>query len=318
MSKPVEYYDYYESFAEEWDAFESSLPLDDGLDTESTAFQVKRCCEAIKALMETLYEDDASYAVQMEIYLKWKTLEFGLEEEDELAPLALSWFSRQLANMIVASNSEVQSSIWYALSVNYFECGMDGYWLLPILYDLLPWDEKVQLIKSSGSVDWPGKIATYRHALEEPGLHMPLWDALYASCQAYCIGAIKSSEALPIAKALTISPDHQTALLQTLTQPVKVAIKDVIYPSPGMAKGMHCFVVVGSEQELIPTWFPHCELWIGNELLVSVEDVPHALYWDDLAREYGFPKPESHGKIVGVPVPLPEDWSRKQASLRPI
>lgn len=40
--------------------------------------------------------------------------------------------------MINSSNPKIVESIWYHISVNYFECGADGIWLFPTMYKELP------------------------------------------------------------------------------------------------------------------------------------------------------------------------------------
>lgn len=312
MEEMEDYYNFHESYEEDWEQFFAQFPSND-----STALEIKDCCLAIYSLIQTLHTSDPGYQVQFEIYLKWKTLERGLQEKHPFAPIALKWFASQIRNMIVGSDSEVSESIWYALSVNYFECGMDGYWLFPILYASLPEDEQAQLIEHSISIDWEGKVNTYRQIVQQKPQHEILAEAIYNSCSAYCIGAINPSEALPILEQLEISPNLRERTFKILTSPVEVEVKEVVHLSKPNEGGVQCFVALVPKEGFIPTWFPYCNFWINDTQLSKVEDSEYSLHWDDLARQYNFPLSESVGKIIGLNVPFREEWKDEKAWLKP-
>jgi hypothetical protein len=101
-------------------------------------------------------------------------------------------------NMINCDNPEIVKSIWYAISVDYFECGTDGSWMLPIIYRELDEKEMAQLFIYSISIPWTGKAETFRQMIQNKAHHAMLADALYQSCKAYCYASAKASEALEI------------------------------------------------------------------------------------------------------------------------
>ncbi len=262
-----------------------------------------------------LIQADPEYRTQMEIYFHWKGLERILNEHnDPFALSTLKWFARLLVNMIVGYDSQITESIWYALSVNYFECGMDGYWLLPLMYKMLPEDEVIELIGRSSSIDWEGKVGTYRAAISNQEFHEPLADALYKGCQAYCVGSIKPSEALSILNQLTISEYQKNLTTRILSSPVEVKVIEGVQLPEKTEEGIECFVAIEGS---VPTWFPFAEFWIDEHRVGSIEHAYFGSKWESVASKYNFPIPENEGKIIGLKLPFSDKWLGEKALLKP-
>jgi hypothetical protein len=224
-------------------------------------------------------------------------------------------------NMIVCNNPAIVDSVWYAIGVDYFECGNHGGFLFPIMYDQLPDKHIAQLVMASISIPWKGKVQTYRKIAANKAYHKMLAQALEDSCHAYCNGSAKSSEAMKILKRLDIDPVLYQQVSKTLTAPVEVDVVQIVSLETISKDGITGFVSVVNKSLLVaPTWFPYAELWIGNVCVGTFEEEYYRRSWSTIKSEYGINVPENHvyqEKILATKIPLNDNWIGKIGELRP-
>lgn len=319
-------YDFHKSYEEDWKKFIAEFPGDSELDEDVIVVEIKRCCYELNRLIQYLYTKAPSYATQIEIRFKWRDLEHILEEYKTIyAEKALSWFVKQIINMINSNNSEVVKSIWYAIGVDYFECGTEGYWLFPKIYQTLPERHLEKLIRYSISIPWKDKVETYRKMSLNTHHHAALADALYFSCEAFCHGSCKSSEAIEILKEITISEVRRKQVFKVLTTPIQVEILEVIEQTTLPNDEITGFVSIHQfSGKGIPTWFPYAELWIDNTYIGTFdEDYCDIRWrgWNSINTKYNLTTPEEQKHqehILCVKVPFNINWKNKKATLKPV
>lgn len=320
MEEPIEYYSFQDSYEKEWREFIAQFPLGNDPKEGAEAAEVREWCVDLHDYVLTLINDTPEYSTQMEIYFHWKGLERKLKEgNNPWVERALQWFASLLVKMMVCDHSEINESLWYAIGVNYFECGMDGFWLLPLMFDQVPHSERDGLIEKTLSIDWAGKVDTYKRVAATNQHQEALLSAIYHSCHAYCFEAAKASEALEILNQLnTENVFLANETRKVLSNPVEVQVMDHVQLEQRSESGVCCFLAIEREEGFIPTWFPFAELWVDGEFVQSLEDSYFGLSWENVARDHGFEAPEGIGKIIGLKNPWDGNWSSKKVALKPI
>ncbi|MBL0684082.1 hypothetical protein [Aquimarina mytili] len=329
MEEKIEYYDFHESYEKDWEGFISQFPPDNTLDEESLTFDIKTSCCKIDLLIRILYKVEPDYSTQIDIRYAWRQLKDYIEEEPEnfYAIKSLHWFVRQLINMIVCDNDKIVKSIWYALGVDYFECGDDGGWLFSKMYKKLPDNEACKLIESSGSIPWGDKVQTYQKIVKNKDYHESLAIAIQYSVNAYCYGSAKSSEAIEILNQLDIHSMYYNSTTAILITPIKIKIIEIVrVQQKNKYDDEVCFIEVQLIDDVIsiPTWFPYAELWIANQCIVSLENSSKSnSLWSDINKHYDIiaPKEEEGAQakiILGLPIPFSTKWKGAVGQIKPI
>ncbi len=267
------------------------------------------------------YSSDSSYSIQMEIYFSWKSLQSQLEEEKcKESRKVLNWFIREIHQMFESENDEIKESIWYAIGVNYFECGNDGYWLFKDLFNLSNQKAKEQLLQYSISISWEGKVETYQMIAQKyHDFHQQLADALLNSCHAYCYESLKPWEALEILNTLKISDNKYQLVFKEICTPKKVTIKRIIETKGDLKNEIKCFLQF-DKNGIMPTWYPYAELWIDNKKIVNCPSDYHKLTWKEIIKEYNLEEEESDSRndIIPIYVNYNEEWLEQIVEIRPL
>jgi hypothetical protein len=324
MPKPhLNLFKFDESYASEWNAFIDLFPKDEELDQESLTLEIKQYCQQLNVLFQELYTTKSDYAMQCEIRWVFNPLMSVLQEEDSVYTEHVKvWFLQQVMNMINCDNPKIVESIWYAISVDYFECSTAGSWMFPIMYKELAEKDMKKLLMYSISIPWKDKVETYREMIDTAAHHEMLADALYHSCNAYCHTSAKSSEALEILNQLTISKAEYDKVFNMLTQPIEVHIVAAIPLSKSNKDQITSFVSIQSQH--IPTWFPYAELWVDNNCLGQFSEENLNLTWkgyNSIQSRYKIATPEEQGHqehILQVKIAFEKNWQGKRAVLKPV
>jgi hypothetical protein len=322
------YYNFHTSYQQDWLRFIAQFPKADELEEGSITAEIKASVYELDIVIQLLYSVTHDYSGQMEMRWAWRKLVSLFEEDESIyeAPTH-SWFIAQIINMINCDNPEIVKSTWYAISVDYFECGMDGSWMFPIMYYELDEADMAQLIIYSISIPWTGKAETYRQMIQNKAHHAMLADALYHSCKAYCYTSAKASEALEILNQLTVSETLYDQAFEILTTPIPVKFKEAIELAEVSKDGITGFVSIvlaSSDTETPPTWFPYAELWIGDTHIGTFEEDTYNLEWtgwDSVNSRYGIATPEKKGHqehVLCVKIPFQKGWRNKTGLLKPI
>ncbi len=327
-------YDFQESYEKDWRIFISQFPDDSELDEDSMIVDIKECCHDLDRLIQHLYKVDPEYSTQSEIRYAWKKLQAILEEEEFIldedetrhAEKALYWFVSQIINMTNSCNPKVVESIWYAIGVDYLECGDESSWMFPRMYKEMPERDMKQLIIASISTPWKHKVETYREMVLNPDHHGMLAEALEHSCKAYCFESAKCSEAMEILKELTIPDALYQQVSEVLTTTVKVKIVETREFKEASDEGFTGFLSICNNESpfsSFPTWFPNAELWIGNKHIGTFEENTYRLQWrgwDSITSRYRISTPhkqEIHEYILCVKIPFSKKWKGKVGVLKP-
>ena len=315
-------YNFHESYQADWQRFISQFPQSDTLDPDSLNYALQEWCYSLHKLIEHLYQQDTGYGSQMEIRFHWRRLESILEEHDtDDSQKVLDWFVTQLLNMINCNDTSIVESIWYSIGVDYFECGTDGRWLFPKLYQSISEKDLPHLIISSYSIPWKYKVATYKAMVAHSAQHEMLADALYYSCKAYCHTSCKSSEAVEILNQLDIPQQRHEQVLEKLTNPAPVKVVHAIAQTTKANDNVTGFVSIVGD---IPTWFPYASLWIEDQCIGQFEEEYTQVRWrgyDSINTKYKLSTPEQQGHqehILCVKVPFNVDWEDQDAVLKPL
>lgn len=317
------YYNFDISYEKEWSKFIGQFPKDDELEKGSIAEEINQSCHELNRSIQHLYKYDPEYSAQCDIRWAWSGLINLLEEDNSIFMTnAKSWFVKQIINMINCTNPKIVDSIWYAISVDYFECNKNGSWMFPIMYEKLNERNMEKLMMYSISIPWKSKMETYRKAIQNKKHHELLADTLYHSCKAYCHGSAKASEALEILNRLSISKTIHTKVFDILTTPIEVDIMESIELPMISNKGITGFVSIYHND--IPTWFPYAELWIADTYVGTFNEDNLRISWrgqDSIHSKYHIPTPEEQSiqeYILPITIPFKKDWKGKTGLLKPI
>lgn len=317
----IKQYDFARSYEKDWDAFLSSFPGGDQLKEGTVTFRIRECCCAIDKLIRRLYRSDPGYGTQMDIYFAWKGLKGLIEDHPKRqTTIALNWFVRQLMNMIVCNNPAIKESIWYAMGVDYFECGTDGAFLFLPMYEGLPDADIPQLVRYSSSIQWESKVITYHQMMKNREHHTILANALQDSCGAYCYGSANAAEALKILNRLDIGRELYHQVWDTLTTPFPATVRHVAQSESTSPDGVTGFLSILADNPRTPTWFPFAELWIENRYVGTFEAEHCHGGWKYLKTHHPIILPEtemSQEKILRVKIPFDNQWAGKSAHVKP-
>lgn len=301
MQKKIEDYSFDDLYEDNWQKFKSSIYND--LEIKQLHF-AKKWLLGLDELIRVLYQKEPGYSTQMEIYFHWKNLQYQLEKDpnNRILNQLLNWFCRQLINMIVCYNLEINKSVWYAIAVDYFECGTDGKWLFAPLYKQLPDYEIEELIQYSISIDWVAKKDCYWLVLANKNHHQFLAEAIMGSCSAYCFGAIKSSEALEILDQLVIDNEFDQRIKGRLLDPIPIKIDHILEIAiEKQQEYTHILAISSQRLSSFPTWFPFAELWVDGQNIGSIEHSYLGNNWEYIRKEYQLDVPANGSdRIIGI------------------
>jgi len=315
----MELYNFKNAYQKDWAHFSSQFDWDNANADEHFG-TLKTWCIGLSEQLENLYGETPEYGMQMEIYFHWLWLKEMLDKNptNPISQKVLTWFCQQLCNMVCCDNAEIRESIWYAIAVNYFECGDSGYWIFLPLYRQLPDDELEKLIKYSSCIHWAAKKEAYNEVVKTEKHHLYLANALYNSTNAYCLGAIKSSEGLAILAQLKIDAAMQQKVYQKLSEPIEIIIEEVIIVVPQkrqLIKGL--LSVSGLGFYTLPTWFPFATLWVEDVCIGTLENSYIGNSWSYVAKEYNFEAPKTRGWILSFDKALQQNLKGKKGFLKP-
>lgn len=316
----MELYNFKKSYEKDWLDFSSQFEWEYA-DEDDYLGTIKTWCLELSEQLKKLYEAAPGYGTQMDIYFHWCWLKeiLGKNPKHPIGQKVLTWFCQQLYNMICCDDAEVQESIWYAIGVNYFECGTSGYWLFLPLYRQLPEKELERLILHSCSIDWGAKKEAYHEVAKNKKHHRFLAEALYDSTNAYCYGAIKASEGLAVLEKLNIDAALQQKVYQKLTEPIEIVVEEVIPVTPRKKQKTKCFISIsGVGVYTFPTWVPFAALWVEDICIGTLENCDISHSWSYAAKEYNFEAPQSGGRILSFDTILPQNLKGKKGFLRPL
>jgi hypothetical protein len=321
MKSKTTSYNFKEEYQNDWHAFIAQFNNGSEPKDEIIIFEIRKFCSVINNLIQQLYESNPTYQTQVEIFFAWKDLKRIIEENKTVyTEKALNWFVRQIMNMIICNDIKIIDSIWYAIGVDYFECGTHGTSLLPKMYEELPENQIPKLIKYTNSIPWNDKLETYKQIVLNQQQHTILATALYDSCHAYCFGSVKASEAMEILNQLSIDEKLYEQVSNILTMPVQVKVRQIVSLEKISHDGITGFLSIVDNGVVSPTWFPYAELWIENEYIGTFEKDYYKLSWASIKSDYGTNASVEQlhqEKILVTKTAFNMDWADKIGELKP-